>query len=418
MMYLNILKGRISAIWDALFPRGLRRSPVLPFMVIFVVIAIPTGAWMLHVHGNFHKIKTSIDGAPVAESPRPGGLAPLVLRAPRKGDEDGPQFLSVTMLPGLGMDVLQITAYLPGRGEVPLLEAPSLQAMADGTVGPRSSSDDMRGAIEAPWAGGLTGNVSPVGSTMTVSWRGRTIEVPTDPDGEPGVARGGLLSRRGADANVLSPEGNFANAYFHPTDFDEHWISQTETSITAGLSAHSFNLVVVMHNRGTDPEPLGIGWHPRFAILSGDRKDAEVELPQGQMLEVTNRAKDEVSGRFIAAPADVRAFMGHASPLGGVTLEAVLAHLTVKSGSAATAEILDPKSGFGLRMTATNPSVRELSVSAPADRKYISLGMQTNYEDPLGRNWTSAADPGVTTMQPTEAITFHIRLDIFAVPRP
>jgi hypothetical protein len=44
--------------------------------------------------------------------------------------------------------------------------------------------------------------------------------------------------------------------------------------------------------------------------------------------------------------------------------------------------------------------------------------MQTNYEDPLGRNWTSAADPGVTTMQPTEAITFHIRLDIFAVPRP
>jgi len=38
-----------------------------------------------------------------------------------------PEFLSVTMLPGRGMNVLQIKAYIPGKGEVNLLASPSVE---------------------------------------------------------------------------------------------------------------------------------------------------------------------------------------------------------------------------------------------------------------------------------------------------
>jgi hypothetical protein len=38
-----------------------------------------------------------------------------------------PEFLSVTLLPGRGMNVLQITAYIPGKGEVNLLASPSIE---------------------------------------------------------------------------------------------------------------------------------------------------------------------------------------------------------------------------------------------------------------------------------------------------
>src|ERR1700722_1525879 len=37
-----------------------------------------------------------------------------------------PEFLSVTLLPGRGMNVFQITADIPGRGETPLLKSPSV----------------------------------------------------------------------------------------------------------------------------------------------------------------------------------------------------------------------------------------------------------------------------------------------------
>ena len=42
------------------------------------------------------------------------------------GGGSRPEFLSATLLPGRGMNVLQITAYLPHKGEVSLLASPTL----------------------------------------------------------------------------------------------------------------------------------------------------------------------------------------------------------------------------------------------------------------------------------------------------
>ena len=55
------------------------------------------------------------------------GKEPVVtLERPPVTDKDKPQFLQATVLPGRGMAVLQIKAYLPGKGEIDLLNAPPL----------------------------------------------------------------------------------------------------------------------------------------------------------------------------------------------------------------------------------------------------------------------------------------------------
>ena len=65
------------------------------------------------------KLKTEIESA--ARRPfslqrvRPGGQDAMVLSALADAAEARPEFLSATLLPGRGMNVLQITAYLPQR---------------------------------------------------------------------------------------------------------------------------------------------------------------------------------------------------------------------------------------------------------------------------------------------------------------
>ena len=51
-----------------------------------------------------------------------------MLTLARKASSGGskPEFLSVTLLPGRGMNMFQVTAAIPGKGEIPLMRSPSL----------------------------------------------------------------------------------------------------------------------------------------------------------------------------------------------------------------------------------------------------------------------------------------------------
>ena len=119
-MYLNLFKRWLSKVWDGMFPRGLRRSPALPIIAILLVVVGPIVAWKLHRLGRFGALKREIKGdneVQVPVGPRPGGLDPIVLK--RADTTSGtPEFRSATLLPGLGMEVLQITAFIPGKGVV------------------------------------------------------------------------------------------------------------------------------------------------------------------------------------------------------------------------------------------------------------------------------------------------------------
>ena len=55
-----------------------------------------------------------------------------VLTLARKATSGGgkPEFLSVTLFPGRGMNMFQVTAAIPGKGEIPLLHSPSIKDAA------------------------------------------------------------------------------------------------------------------------------------------------------------------------------------------------------------------------------------------------------------------------------------------------
>lgn len=189
------------------FSKGFRRSPVLPLLVIVLVVVLPILTWKLHRLGRFGQIKREITGetqGQVKVGPRPGGIDPIVLTRNQAAGSNMPEFRSATLLPGLGMDVLQITAFIPSLGEVELLAAPSVKDVADSTTPTRSASNDDWGAIEMPWSGLLTGVLTPVGTILWTSWPGKTIEAPAAIAGL-AISEGGLLRGLGADKTETTP---------------------------------------------------------------------------------------------------------------------------------------------------------------------------------------------------------------------
>jgi len=420
IMYLNLFKRWLAGIWDGMFPRGFRRSSALPVLAATLFIVLPIVAWMLHRAGKFGTLKREIKGEnqeQVVQGPMPGGMEPIVLKLGQSSGSNRPEFRSATILPGLGMEVLQIVAYIPGKGEVELLASPSVKQIAEGNTPMRVGSNDRWGALEAPWSGLLTGLPTPVGMTLRALWRGRTVEVPANEVGH-ASADGGMLNSLAADAVQVTPtlEGSSAIATFKATDFAGHWTSRTDLAVTVTLDPRTIELTVVAKNVGDQPEPMGIGWHPRFVLPNHNRDGAQLRLPGGEQMEIADRSKGLPSGKFIAPTTTLSRFQIRPTAIGLESIDYTLVHL--KPGlmdSAVSGEIRDPVSEFGLRMTAAGDSIRELRVASPGGSSYVSLGMQTNLDDPLGKEWTGADSPSIPVLLPGQTAQWKIRLEIFAI---
>ena len=400
-----------------MFGRGLRRSSLLPWLLLLVFV-VPIVGYSLHVHGKFHLVKNEIRGPAAAPNvPRPGGSEAMLLKRPQTAGSNLPEFLSATLLPGLGMEVLQISAYLPGRGEVDLLAAPTIDQMAAGTGADRAGPNDNWGVIELPWGGSLPGVLSPLGTTLSTYWKGRTLEVPVSGTAGRSVAEGGLLSGESADATHSDRgDGQVAIGQFRSSSFSDHWPSRTDVTVTAQLQARAIDLLVTATNVGSEPEPMGVGWHPRFLIPSGDRENVELKLPNGEVLEVADHVRDLPTGKAMAAPESVARLQGHPARLGNSALDESLVHL--KPGImdvGPMAEFRDPASGFGLRLQALSANIREFRVLSPAGSRYVGLGVQSNFDDPFGHQWSAEEGGGIAILQPGQSLEWKVRLEIFPI---
>ena len=417
-MYLNVVKARLADIWYGMFGRGMQRSSLLPWLLVLVFV-VPIVGYTLHTHGKFHTMKRQIKGeqATATAGPRPGGEEALKLTRSETPGNSLPEFLSATVLPGLGMDVLQISAFLPGRGEVELLAAPTVEQMANGSGGDRSGANDTHGAIELPWGGTLPGVLSPLGTTLSAYWKGRALELPVNGTAGRSVSEGGMLSDEATDASKeQTPDGGSASGMFRGTNFSDRWPSKNDVSVAVHLEARTLDLMVTAKNTGNEPEPMGIGWHPRFTVPSANREGAELKLPNGEVLQVTDRVRDLPTGKIVESAPALARMQGKAEAIGAGAVDESLVHL--KAGATdmgPSAEFRDAASGFGLRMTALSTSIRELRVLSPAGSRYVALGMQTNLDDPLGRQWTDEEGGGIAILQPGQTLEWKVRLEIFPV---
>ena len=428
-MYWALLTQAVGRWRRKLWHAAVMRSGMLTFLVVVLLLAGLAFGWREHRLGQFAQLKKELNKRPAQDvSVRPGGQDIVQLQRSQIAGGNGPEFLSATLLPGRGMNLLQITAYLPQRGEVNLLASPALQETAKiltgtGADGNGAKSLSMGAAIELPWAGRISGVSTPEGNNLSTIWHGNRLTLPTDAKDSYGVAgvvaAGGLFLKQASDSlntNVM-PDGGEAQASFHAGNFDGRWPSQTDVTTTVALSGKSITMKIVARNAGNTPEPMGIGWHPRFAVLSGHRAQMMLRLPEGLRMEVKDRRTGELSGKLLPVERTEYDFTGRTgTQLGALHLDDSFVHLrTGLLESGPMAELRDPENDYGLRITAMTSNVKAIRVYAPLDGSYISIEPQTNYDDPFGHEWAKDEDTGVVVLQPGQSVQWQIRLQIFSL---
>jgi aldose 1-epimerase len=326
-----------------------------------------------------------------------------------------PEFLTATVLPGRGMNVLQITAYLPHKGEVSLLASPTLEEASRSPSG----SPSLGGAFEAPWADRISGAASADGKRLTTAWQGHTFALPATQKVHAGeaVALGGLLLGRGANtaSTTVMPDGGDAEASFDSGDFGGQWVSRTQITTSVQLSSRAIEIKVVARNTGDVAEPMGIGWHPRFAILSSNRGQATLRMPNAMRAEVRDRRSGLPNGKLLPVAGTEYDFTArNGKELGDLSLDDSFVHLRpALFDNGPIGELRDPESKYGLRLTAMTPTIKAMRVYAPASEKFVSIEPQFNYDDPFGPEWGKEEDTGMVVLKPGQSVQWRVRLEIF-----
>jgi aldose 1-epimerase len=428
-MYWALLRQSFGKWRHNLWRAAVMRSGLLTIMVLTILLVGLAFGWHEHRLGQFSQLKKELNKHPVRDvSVKPGGQDVVRLERSQMVGGTGPEFLSATLLPGRGMNLLQITAYLPQKGEVNLLASPSVEDAAKelSGAGPDSmgaKSLAMGAAIELPWASRISGVATPGGNSLVTTWRGIRLELPTDAKDSYGVggamAAGGMLLKQASESvttNVM-PDGGEAQAIFRPGNFGGHWPSQTEVTVTVIMSGKAIDLKVVARNTGNTAEPIGIGWHPRFAILNGHRGQMMLRLPQGQRVEVKDRRTGQLSGRLLPVEGTEYDFTAReGARLGALNLDDSFVHLRaglMEDGP--VAELRDPENDYGLRLIAMSPTIKAMRVYAPLDGSFISIEPQFNFDDPFGHEWTREEDTGMVVLQPGQSTQWKIRMEIFGL---
>src|SRR5258705_846501 len=126
---------------------------------------------------------------------------------------------------------------------------------------------------------------------------------------------------------------------------------------TGSWSAKAMRRKNLAGNTGNAPEPMGIGWHPRFAVLNGHRAQMMLRLPEGLRVEVRDRRSGELSGRLLPVEKTEYDFTGRTgAQLGALNLDDSFVHLrTGLMESGPMAVLRDPENDYGLRMTTVTP---------------------------------------------------------------
>ena len=428
-MYWALMKQSFGNWRRNLWRAAVMRSGLLTVLFLAIVLAGLAFGWHEHRLGQFAQLKQELGKRPVRDvSVKPGGQDVVRLERSQMLGGTGPEFLSATLLPGRGMNVLQITAYLPQKGEVNLLASPTLEEAAKQLTGTGADATGaksltMGAAIELPWASRISGYKTPGGEDLMTMWRGTRLLLPTGAKDSYGVdgatAAGGMLLKQASDSittNVM-PDGGEAQAVFRPGNFGGNWPSQTEIMATINMSGRSIEFKITAHNTGNVAEPIGIGWHPRFAILNGHRGQMMLRLPQAQRVEVKDRRTGQLSGRLLPVDGTEYDFTGReGAQLGALNLDDSFVHLrTGLMDDGPVAELRDPENDYGLRITALSPTIKAMRVYAPLDGSFISIDPQFNFDDPFGHEWAREEDTGMVVLQPGQSTQWKIRLEIFSL---
>jgi galactose mutarotase-like enzyme len=333
-----------------------------------------------------------------------------------------PEFTGITLAPGRGMEILQITANFPGKGNVDVLASPDLadaKKMLDvdddsfGNLGYR-----LGAAFLVPYPNRIRGKLSADGKTLTTEWKGHTITLPANNIGKlPGAERhamhGLILQAKTDDVKVVDiPGGQEVTGVIHGGDFGGHWLSKTDLIFTIRLTAEAVDASIVARNVGNEAEPIAIAWHPYFNLPSGDRTQVKVHIPGTTVAEVDNYDNVFPTGKISPVAGtkfDLLAPGGVA--LGSNFYDDNWNHLEW-ANKAVTVKVIDPAAKYGIDIIGLSPEIKAIQMYAPPTKQFVAIEHQYNFGDPFGKEWGST-DTGMVTLKPGQSSKWHVRLHVF-----
>jgi aldose 1-epimerase len=348
-----------------------------------------------------------------------GGAPPVTLEAEAF---NGPGFTTATVLPGRGMMLLQARLRLPDGRETDALFAPNAAeaaAQLDGGEEDFAGSKGFAfgGAILAPYANRIRGRALGEVREIETQVGGQTVRLPRNWGGKaPGAEQ---YAMHGLILDAPVPYRHAASEWIagrlRAGDFGGRWASQTDLAFEWRLAGGALMLAVVAKNLGHEPLPIGIGWHPYFALPSGDRAQARLRLPAQRRVEVNDYDEVLPTGRLVETGGSAYDFAGPTgAALGDLYLDDCFTDLMRDEGEAVV-EVLDPAAGVGLRITSPSPHVKAIQVYAPPDKAFVVVEPQYNLADPFGAVWPEGCDTGMVWLQPGQTSTYSVRVTAFAL---
>jgi len=356
----------------------LMRSGFLTVIVLTCLILALVLGFRERGRGHLHKLTTNIEPPPEASAPLPGGQAAVVLTRSAVFNGASAEFLTTTLLPGLGMQILQMTASLPLKGETRLLSLPDLLQVAASAEAPPSEAANASAAA-------MSG-----GAFLTyLAERGQER-----------ATESGALSLQPTDTseNHGMPDGADVTAVFHaPVKSAPGYLPPgIELRTSMVMSGRSVDIALTARNTGLQALPLRLGWFPHLVIPSGNREQARLILPS---------AEDSSS-----KSADFSVPKGRA--LGTSSIDATYTHLHRSFlSNGPEAELIDPASGYALRITAISSTIHSLRIIAPAEKAWVVIAPIAEPEPRLGEGQRSVANT-TPLLQPGQTLQWHVRVEL------
>jgi aldose 1-epimerase len=391
-------------------------SSVTMASAVFISAVVPTS------------LRSGLGAGKQASSIEIGGQPVVHLTRKPSHEEDKPEFLSATILPGRGMNLFQITAKLPGKGVVDILASPSLEEAAstlDG--GPKDShgiqSFAFGGAFLAPYANRIRGKLTPDGKSITTQWQGKPLTLPAvwkgkaNQNAELHAIHGLILDRKTNDLKVQdTKDGQTVTGFIHSGSFDRQWFSSTDLTITIKLTGETVEASITAKNVGNKPEPIGIGWHPYFAIPSGDRKQVRLHIPGSNLAEVNNYDDVFPTGKLLPVRGTKYDFTApEGKPLESIFLDDNFSQL-VRKDKSVVVDLVDPAAGYGLHIRGLSGEIKTIQVYAPPAKPYVAIEEQFNFADPFSPVW-GKLDTGMVTLAPGKSVNWTVSLELFTPAR-
>jgi aldose 1-epimerase len=335
-----------------------------------------------------------------------------------------PEFTSVTLLPGRGMEIFQITANFPGKGNIDVLASPDLatakkmldeQDTENGDLGYR-----LGAAFLVPYPNRIRGKLSGDGKTLTTEWQGHSITLPANnigklPTAERHAMHGLILKSKTEDVSVDNVKGGQeASGVIRAGDFGGHWLSKTQLLIKVRLTAEAVDVSIEARNVGKEDEPIAIAWHPYFNLPSGDRSQVRISIPADRLAEVDGYDNVFPTGKLLPVEGTRFDFRGTAGvALGTNFFDDNWNHLTWDN-KAATVRIIDPAAHYCVNIEGLSPEIKAIQMYAPPTAKFVAIEHQYNFGDPFGKEWGDT-DTGMVTLKPGETTKWHVRLKVFSL---